>query len=82
MIPKNEMVDGKWYRGICRNAYMAQWDYKKQEFVYIRFKFDFMMDRIQHFEDAKDGQDGFIPVEWVERLGWEKENEIKKEVGY
>jgi hypothetical protein len=83
MIAKKDMKGGMWYKGVCRNAYVAEWDDKKQEFVYIRFKFGFMMDTIKHFEDvAETRQDGFIPIEEIPRLDYKLENKIRDEVGY
>jgi hypothetical protein len=82
MIPKNEMKAG-WYRGFCRNNYMAYWDDKEQNFVYIRFAFQFYTDRIEHFEDVKDiGLDGFVPIERIERLEPDEKWKIKAEIGY
>ena len=60
MIPKNEMVEG-WYNGFCRNNHMAYWDGEK--FQYIRYKFGFQLDTIEHFEDVKDK--GF---QWTRRI--------------
>ena len=36
-IPKEELVEGGWYRGHCRNATYAQWE--DGEFHYTRHKF-------------------------------------------
>ena len=47
MIPKKDMEGGIYYKGICRNAYVAEWDGKKEEFVYMRYKFGFMKDTIE-----------------------------------
>ena len=82
MIPKNEMKEG-WYKGFCRNNYMAYWDEKDQIFYYLRYSFNFYMDKIEHFEDVKDkGFDGFVPVEKIERIPIEKQWEIKDKIGY
>lgn len=82
MIPKKEMKQG-WYNGHCRNNHMAYWDEKDQMFYYIRYSFNFYMDKIEHFEDVKDKrQDGFIPIERIERINWVDINRIKEEVGY
>lgn len=80
MIPKNEMEIG-WYKGFCRNNYMAFWDGEK--FQYIRYKFGYRLDTIEHFEDVKDkGYDGFVPVERIERLEPDEQRKIKDEIGY
>jgi hypothetical protein len=82
MIPKNEMKEG-WYKGFCRNNYMAYWDEKDQIFYYLRYSFNFYMDKIEHFEDVKDkGFDGFVPVERIERLTPDEQWKIKDEIGY
>lgn len=82
MIPKSEMKEG-WYNGHCRNAYMAYWNSKEQIFYYLSYSFNFYMDKIEHFQDVKDKrQDGFIPIERVERVNWVDINRIKEEVGY
>lgn len=82
MIPKNEMKEG-WYKGFCRNNYMAYWDDKEQHFVYIRYAFGFYMDTIEHFEDVKEKRlDGFVPVERIEKLAPDEQWRIKDEIGY
>ena len=82
MIPKAEMKQG-WYNGICRNNHMAYWDEKDEMFYYIRYSFGFYMDKIEHFEDVKEKRlDGFIPIERVERIDFDRIKQIKEEVGY
>ena len=82
MIPKSEMKEG-WYNGHCRNSHMAYWNAKEQIFYHISYSFNFYMDKIEHFEDVKEKrQDGFIPIERVERINWVDVNRIKEEVGY
>ena len=63
-IKKEDMKIG-WYKGFCRNAYFAFWNGK--EFMYIRYKFEYRWDEIEHFDDIRDTRaDGFVPVERVE----------------
>lgn len=82
MIPKSQMKEG-WYNGHCRNSHMAYWNAKEQIFYHISYSFNFYMDKIEHFQDVKDKrQDGFIPIERVERVNWVDINRIKEEVGY
>lgn len=82
MIAKKDLQEG-WYKGICRNSHMAYWDSKKQKFIYMRYKFGFFIDTIEHFKDVKDsGFDGFIPVERIEALPEMEEARIMGEVGY
>jgi hypothetical protein len=83
MIPKNEMKDGAWYTGFCRNANMAKWDGTRQKFVYLRYKFGYIKDDIEHFEDvAKDRLDGFVPLTEVQMPDWQTINEVKRDIGY
>lgn len=83
MIPKSEMKPGMWYKGYCRNSYMARWDEKHENFVYIRFKFQYQMDTIPHFEDTKETRmDGFIPMEEIPNLDPKLVKEEKHKVGY
>lgn len=80
MIPKDKMEIG-WYKGFCRNNYMAYWDGEK--FQYIRYKFGYRLDTIEHFEDVKETRgDGFVPVERIERLTPEEQWNEKNEIGY
>lgn len=83
MIPKAEMKPGVYYKGYCRNANMAKWDERKNKFVYIRYKFDYYMDTIEHFEDVKETRaDGFIPIEEVKEIDFGAVRKVKNEVGY
>lgn len=62
-IPKDALVPGERYQGICRNADSAVWSGKV--FVYKRYKFGTTFDEtINHFEDD-NGYDLFIPVELI-----------------
>jgi hypothetical protein len=82
MIPKNEMREG-WYRGFCRNTYVAYWDERKGHFIHISYSFGPYIDTIEHFEDVKDkGFDGFVPVKRIESLTPEEKWKIKDEIGY
>ena len=83
-IPKSEMKDGSCYVGICRNNHIAEWDAELQEFVYIRYKFGFMLDTLKHFDDVKDsGSDGFVPLQKIENpKGYPWYNQFKREIGY
>lgn len=66
IIPKRELVDGKMYKGYCRNSNIAQWHADRQRFTYLRHKFGQLLDEeINHFEDD-NGFDVFIPIEEVE----------------
>ena len=60
IIPKKDLVKGRYYLGDCRNASVAMWN--GHEFVYIRHKMggSFPED-INHIEDD-NGFDLFIPL--------------------
>ena len=63
VIPKNELVVGDTYSGICRNADEAVWNGKK--FTYDRYKFgSCFKEDINHFEDD-DGYDVFVPMKII-----------------
>lgn len=60
VIPKDELVIGETYSGVCRNASEAVWDGKT--FTYDRHKFgSCFKENINHFEDD-DGYDVFVPM--------------------
>lgn len=62
MIPKEELVDGSYYAGHCRNARIAMWHSPDQRFYYLRRKFNSTFaDSIEHPQDDK-GFDVFVPV--------------------
>jgi len=74
VLRKEQLVDGKYYRGFCRNADVAMWDEKENCFWYMRHKFgDVFAEKINHLDDD-NFHDLFVPVEEVEP----KENEIIK----
>lgn len=63
VIPKDELVDGAWYHGHSRNAWLAQWEALREVFVFTRlgqFPGDSFTDTAPHLEDDK-GMDVFIP---------------------
>lgn len=60
-VPKSELVEGRVYKGVCRNADEAVWN--GRVFVYDRHKFGYTYkEKINHYEDD-DGYDVFVPVE-------------------
>lgn len=74
VLKKEQLEDGKYYRGSCRNAEIAMWDEKGNCFWYMRHKFgDIFEEKINHLQDD-DGHDLFVPLEKVEP----KEDEIIK----
>lgn len=61
-ISKNELEDGEWYYGECRNSDFGKWDEKEQNFIIMRNKFgNYYKDTCNHFEDD-DGFDLFVPL--------------------
>jgi len=59
-IPKSELVVGRIYKGVCRNASEAEW--MGDHFRYWRTKFGFgFWENINHFEDD-NGFDVFVPI--------------------
>lgn len=60
-IAKNQLEDGKWYYGEHRRCNLAKWNEKLNKFDYLRFKFGYMWDDCNHFEDD-NGFALFIPL--------------------
>ena len=61
VIRKEDLVDGAYYQGICRNASVAKWDAKGNCFWYMRTKWDYsFQEDINHMADD-NGYDLFIP---------------------
>jgi len=66
MISLEDMQPYAWYRGVCRNATIAQWLPNKKKFIYIRHKFGGqLLETINHMEDD-NGFDCFIPLSRIE----------------
>lgn len=66
LVRKQDLKDGAYYYGTCRNARVARWDVKKNQFTYMRTKFGSSFpEDIRHPEDD-DGFDLFLPVEEVQ----------------
>lgn len=81
MLPKKDMVAGLYYKGFCRNTYVAMWDGNK--FIHIRNKFGYYVETIEHFEDVKErGVDGFVPVEVINYLDSGTQRKIRFDIGY
>ena len=62
IIPKDQLVDGNYYAGLCRNAHIARWSSEANHFTHWRDKFgrEFLED-IDYW--TPDGFfDEFIPV--------------------
>lgn len=61
-VRKSDLVNGRTYDGICRNASKAVWD--GERFHYKRTKFGRTYDEtINHYEDDNEyGYDVFVPI--------------------
>lgn len=65
MIPKSELIHGRYYFGRCRNADVARWNSKTNRFYYWRHKFnETFLEEINHPEDD-NGYDLFKPNRMV-----------------
>jgi len=54
-IPKDELEDGAYYEGECRNASIARWNAKEQKFYHWRYKFgNEFIETIKAPEDEKN----------------------------
>lgn len=62
-IAKNDLIVGKSYTGICRNANIAKWNGKKFEYQRTKFGSTFT-ETVNHFEDD-NGYDVFVPFEII-----------------
>lgn len=62
IIPKDQLIDGNYYAGLCRNAHIARWSANTGRFFHWRYKFGReFIEEIDYF--TPDGQwDEFIPV--------------------
>lgn len=71
MIPKDQLKDGTYYKGSCRNARIAMWDERQNCFHHLRSKFGSVFaETIPHPENDA-GFDVFIPL--VEVKDWSDE---------
>jgi hypothetical protein len=60
-IPKKDLVDGQYYYGDYRNAEVGKWNAEENVFEHWRYKFGYMKDTCNHFEDD-DGFALFTPI--------------------
>jgi len=63
-VPKNQLEDGNWYYGNYRNANFGKWNANTQKFDHYRWKFGWMEDDCNHFEDD-NGYALFVPLRKV-----------------
>lgn len=74
-IPKKDLIDGQIYIGDHRNANIQKWDEKKNKFIHMRYKFGWVEDECNHFEDD-DGYALFVPFKLGTQEEWD--NRLKK----
>ena len=60
-IPKKDLIDGQVYVGNHRNCTLAKWNNEKNRFDHWRYKFGWIEDECNHFEDD-DGYALFVPI--------------------
>ena len=70
-IPKKDLIDGQVYIGSHRNTTVARWNLEKNRFDYMRYKWGWMKDECNHFEDD-DGFALFVPIRLGEDKDWEE----------
>ena len=72
-IPKKDLIHGQVYIGGHRNTEVARWNQETNKFDHMRYKFGWMEDDCNHFEDD-DGFALFVPIklgteeDWTNRL--------------
>ena len=77
LIPKHELVHGRWYEGACRNAEQARWNSEKQVFEYRRTKFgSTFWDEIEHPEDDR-GYDLFFATTAINEPQGEPDEQLR-----
>ena len=60
MVPFEELENGAYYLGSCRNAGIARWNAETKQFVYMREKFgDVYPEEIGYWVEAQPGEHRF-----------------------
>lgn len=66
-IPKDKLEHGAYYGGRCRNATVARWNAKEQQFYHWREKWgNTFIETIKHPDDEQVW-DVFYPLELIEK---------------
>jgi hypothetical protein len=77
IVKKDDLIDGAYYQGFCRNADVAKWDSDKGKFVYMRFKFGHSFpEDINHLSDD-NGYDLFVPYNKLDDVDVKDDERIK-----
>jgi len=63
ILTKNQLNHGRYYKGRCRNATVARWNAKQQQFYHWRKKFDRIY--IQTIKHPRDEMELFSDIFWV-----------------
>jgi hypothetical protein len=79
LLRKDQLEDGCYYLGHCRNASVAKWDAKADKFFYVRTKFSARFCEDINYVADDNGYDLFTPTEKVEptehQKVWEDNND-------
>jgi hypothetical protein len=75
-LDKKDLVDGTWYYGSYRNSIYGKWNAEKQEFGLWRYKFGWMWDTCNHFQDD-NGFALFVPLRAANQEEIEEQNKTK-----
>jgi len=68
VIKKDDLINGAYYQGNCRNSNVAMWNAKDNCFVYMRTKFtNVYKDKINHIADD-NGFDLFMPFQKIDNV--------------
>jgi hypothetical protein len=76
-IPKDELIDGEWYYGEYRNANLGKWNAKTEKFDHYRYKFSWIEDNCNHFQDD-NGFALFVPLRLANELELQEIRKIKE----
>jgi hypothetical protein len=72
ILPKEQLVHGRYYKGRCRNATIARWNAESQRFAYWRVKFDqIFVEALQHPADDPPSIDVFRVVDELQNPKFE-----------
>lgn len=69
-IPKKDLIHGQIYIGQHRNTRVARWNQETNKFDHMRYKFGWIEDDCNHFEDD-DGFALFVPIKLGTQEDWD-----------
>ena len=77
VLKKDDLVDGAYYFGTCRNADIAKWDAKGNCFWYMRYKVGLAFsEKINHISDDNKF-DLFVPFQRIDDTDIKDGDKIK-----